>query len=338
MSEVSAVIGNHDKDKIADIAESLEKNIKTASDILNNQNTVYPQPFFRTRGLIKIQDGCDGECAYCIVPSVRGNPESRNFSEIITHAEKLIESGIPELILTGITIGKYEYENKYLPDLVSALTRLNGNFRIRISSIEPMHVTDALIDFLTHEKVCCHLHIPLQSGSDKILQSMRRPYLYHEFLKIIEKIKKKNQDIAIGTDIIIGYPGETDNDFKASLSAIDEAQFSYAHQFSFSSRSGTSASEMRGKIDAEKIIERNNIMREVSGKAGENYRNNFIGRNLKSIIEKNKRAKGFTAVSSNYIKMRINEKDIDENRIGRIIDICLKSVNGDKNIGVLPDK
>ena len=206
-----------------------------------NRNKKYPLPFRRTRGLLKIQDGCDGKCSYCIVPTVRGLPVSRDFNEVLVHARKLIDSGCPELILTGITIGKYIYRDKSLPHLVKEISEIEGNFRIRITSIEPNHVTDEFISLLSMDKVCSHVHIPLQSGSDNILKSMNRPYSYSDYMSVIEKIKNKDADIAIGTDVIIGFPGETEEDFCLTLEAVKEAGFSYVHQFTFSPRSGTPA-------------------------------------------------------------------------------------------------
>jgi threonylcarbamoyladenosine tRNA methylthiotransferase MtaB len=295
----------------------------------------FPLPFYRTRGLIKIQDGCDGECSYCIVPNVRGNPVSRDLDDIIRHAERLISSGNPELILTGITIGKYNSNNKDLAGLIKKIIDIKGVFRVRISSIEPNHVSDELIDLFTCDKLCSHVHIPLQSGSDRILGLMKRPYSIRDYMDIIAKIRYKNNNIGIGTDMIIGFPYESEQDFRESLNAIEDAQFSYVHQFTFSRRKGTPAYDMSVCSNRE-ISDRSLRMREISGRTGLRYRKKFLGRNMSSIIEKNKGKKGYTAVSGNYIKMIIRDQVLDDNVIGRLTDVRLDYAGLDENAGTIP--
>lgn len=348
MSEVFAVVKNSDKDKINSIINNYyngiffpEDKTKIKTNITNDilidkfkKREEYPLPFYRTRGLLKVQDGCDGECSYCIVPAVRGLPVSRDFTEILNHAKKLIDAGCPELILTGITIGKYNSNNKNLSDLVKEIIKINGSFRLRISSIEPNHVSDELISYLASDKVCPHIHIPLQSGSDRILGLMKRHYLIKDYLRVIEKITNKNNEISIGTDIIIGFPGESEEDFSLTLKAVESAQFSYVHQFTFSPRSGTQASLMRG-CSLEEISDRSKRLRGLSGMIGLNYRKKFLGKNLPSVIEKNKINSGFRAVSSNYIKMDIKNSLLNNNKIGIITNVRLEAVEIDKTIGVV---
>jgi threonylcarbamoyladenosine tRNA methylthiotransferase MtaB len=347
MSEVLAVIKNQDKNNLLSIinkyfdnseqtenADILKKSTLSSGNYNNKKD--YPLPFYRTRGLLKIQDGCDGECSYCIVPSVRGKPVSRDFNEILYHARTLIESGCPELILTGITIGKYNSNNKGLPELVKSIANIEGNFRIRITSIEPNHVSGGMIDVFANEKVCRHIHIPLQSGSDEILSRMKRPYTIKEYLKTVEKIKKYNDNIAIGTDIIIGFPGETEEDFLSSCKLVGEAGFSYVHQFTYSRRTGTPSSEMK-ECNTREISERTGKLRELATGISLNYRQQFLGKILPSIIESNKTKKGYSAVSSNYIKMRINDFPDDINHMnqktGKITNVQLVKVEANMNFG-----
>ncbi|MDY6933650.1 MAG: MiaB/RimO family radical SAM methylthiotransferase, partial [Spirochaetota bacterium] len=167
-------------------------------------------PHLRRRGFIKIQDGCDGVCAYCIVPTVRGAPRSRGYHEILEHSRRLIDIGCPELILTGISIGRYFDEDRDLAKLIEDIITLDGKFRVRISSIEPNHINAKLIDLFGSERLCPHIHLPLQSGSDRILQMMKRPYTVGDYIKIVEKIKSIYQNIAVGTDIIVGFPEENE--------------------------------------------------------------------------------------------------------------------------------
>lgn len=342
--EVFAVVKNSDKEKIYSLVKNFTNDFIS---IKNNNNTVkniitpglinqkeYPLPFYRTRGLLKIQDGCDGECSYCIVPAVRGKPVSRDFTDILNHAKRLIDSDCPELIFTGITIGKYNSHNQNLADLIKRIADINGNFRVRITSIEPNHVSDDLINILSHEKICSHIHLPLQSGSDIILKSMKRHYSISNYIRVVEKIRKVNNDIALGTDIIIGFPEESEEDFNLTLKLVEEVKFAYVHQFTFSQRSGTPASRMRS-CPVKEILERSVRLRELSAQIGLNYRKKFLGKNLLSIIEKNKSKNGFKAVSSNYIKMEIDDSAINNDITGKIINVCLKSVSMNQNIGVL---
>ncbi|TAL35682.1 MAG: MiaB/RimO family radical SAM methylthiotransferase [Spirochaetes bacterium] len=275
----------------------------TAEEISAPENPCAPLPYLHTRGFLKIQDGCDGHCSYCVVPSVRGAPQSRDFGEILDHARALIDHGCPELVLTGITIGKYEHGGHDLSVLVEALCGLPGAFRVRITSIEPLHLNDRLIGLLGEGKVCPHIHLPLQSGSDRILAAMNRPYTAREYLEIITNIRKKTPEIAIGTDIIVGYPGEEDPDFDESLAMIDRAGFAYVHQFSFSARSGTPASIASGRVPAAKVRARSGAMKRAGRDAGERYRAQFMGRILSCVIEKGRGSEGYTAVSDNYIKI-----------------------------------
>ncbi len=343
MPEVFQVVKNSEKANISAIADK-----QYSSLILNNNGIIknpgydnipgktagYPLPFYRTRGLVKIQDGCDGKCSYCIVPSVRGLPVSRDFNEVLDHARRLIASGCPELILTGITIGKYDSGNKSLPDLMEEIVNLDGKFRIRISSIEPNHITGDLVRSFASPRVCQHVHIPLQSGSDRILNFMRRPYATGDYFKVIDKIRKEYPDISIGTDIIVGFPEESEEDFRRTLKAVEEIKFSYVHQFTFSPRSGTDASRMAG-CSMEEISERSSKLRKLAADTGYNYRKKFIGKMLPSIIEKNKTGGGFRAVGSNYIKMDIKNSLLNRDKIGIITDVFLESVEMDKAVGVL---
>jgi threonylcarbamoyladenosine tRNA methylthiotransferase MtaB len=343
MPEVFAVVKNSDKEKISSIIskqynglffseEKIGNNI--GNDIVPGKNEGYPLPFYRTRGLVKIQDGCDGQCTYCIVPAVRGLPVSRDFNDVLNHARKLIDSGCPELILTGITIGKYNSNNKDLSDLINKIVNIGGRFRVRISSIEPNHVSDELIRSFASPKVCPHIHIPLQSGSDRILNIMKRPYSIKDYFGVIENIRKENGDISIGTDIILGFPEESEEDFRLTLEAVEKVQFSYVHQFTFSPRSGTDASRMHG-CSLEEISDRSFRLRELSAMTGYNYRKKFLGRNLLSVIEKNKTRTGYRAVSSNYIKMDIKNSLLNSDMIGIITDVRLDSLDMNKAVGVV---
>ncbi len=310
-----------------------EKIFYTASGSAETVIADKPMPFNHTRAFIKIQDGCDGECAYCIVPSVRGKAVSRKYNDIIDHAKKLIDSGCPEIVLTGITIGGYDYEGKKIADLAENLASLPGKFRIRITSIEPDHVDDRLIDVYSMDKICSHIHLPLQSGSDKILEIMKRPYTVSGYLDIVEKIRKVHPDIAIGTDIMVGFPGETGTEFNETLDTSEKAGYSYIHQFTFSKRSGTAAAVLENGSELVFLNRRSILLKNLAEELSLKYRKKFSGKILECVIEKGNTS--YVATSGNYLK--INLEKADESFIGTVYPVKITELIGNKIIGELVD-
>lgn len=298
---------------------------------------IRPYNFFRTRRHIKIQDGCDGSCSFCIIPKIRGIPKSIGRHTILDEAKLLIEQGCPELVLTGISIGKYSDGNTDLAALVAELLSLPGIFRLRVTSIEPLHVTDRLLELLGHPKVCSHIHLPLQSGSDRILQIMQRPYRRNEYLHLVERIKDRYPDMAIGTDIIVGFPNESDSDFQGSLEIVKKIGFAYIHQFSYSTRKGTNAAKLDGRVHPFKIAERVRLLRDVANETSYTYRTNFLGTSLSCVIGKNRSGQQYKAVSSNYIRMDLLESDRNAQKEGTITPVEILKVSRTGTIGRIRD-
>ena len=259
----------------------------------------------RTRSYIKIQDGCDGQCSYCIVPSVRGKPSSRPIGEVIEHAKQLISAGVPEIVFTGVTIGKYSDGGRDLASLAGEILSLEGNFRLRITSIEPRHVTDDLVSLFGHPKLCDHIHLPLQSGSDAVLSSMRRPYTRAEYIETANRFREKLPDMAIGADIIVGYPGETDEDFEQTLDAVRRAGVTHVHQFSYSPRGGTPSADMK-ECGPAVVAERAKRLKSLAAERLREYERRFDGKVLMSVVERGG-SDGFSALSSNYLKAPLGE-------------------------------
>lgn len=337
MPEVGRVFKNSEKGDILSCAEKATspENKRIADKDSDVSDSLYPFTRTRTRGFIKVQDGCDGVCSYCIVPSVRGGPVSRDPHEIINHVKALAARGCPEIVLTGITTGKYLYNGMDFSGLVKEILSIPGSFRVRISSIEPNHITDSLTGLFTNDRLCPHLHIPLQSGSDKILKAMRRRYSAGEYLEIIESIRRDVPDIALSADIIIGFPGEEETDFVESLRMVEKARFSYVHQFTFSPRSGTGASGMIQNAGHKEIKDRARRMRELSGRVGLEYREKYAGRELPSVIEKNRNRAGYSAVSDNYIRMELEESPLNLQMEGKITKVRLLECGIKGNKGVI---
>ncbi|MGB9678315.1 MAG: MiaB/RimO family radical SAM methylthiotransferase, partial [Candidatus Ratteibacteria bacterium] len=232
-SENLKVFLNSEKDNIINNLKPLDK-----TETLN---------ILRHRAIVKIQDGCNQYCSYCIVPYLRGKPRSYRFEEILKEINDYTAMGIKEIVLSGINIGLYgeDLENKMsLNGLLKIILKKTSGFRIRLSSIEVNHIDDEFVEIISDHRICKHLHIPLQHGSDRILKLMNRPYDSTQFCGIIEKILKKYPKLSIGTDIIVGFPSETEEDFKKTLELIEKTEFSYLHVFSYSKRPFTKASTM----------------------------------------------------------------------------------------------
>lgn len=243
----------------------------------------------RTRANLKIQDGCNQFCSYCIVPFARGTPRSRIFQNILDEARILESAGYQEIILTGINIGLYDYNDKKLIDVIQALLQFPGFKRIRISSIEPNAVSDELLNLIkTETRICNFLHIPLQSGCDTILEKMNRRYRTTEFEQLIYRISDAIPDASIGTDIIVGFPGEMDAHFKETQQFLEKMPFTYFHVFSYSDREKTKSRDFPDKITTAKKAKRSQILRALSEKKRTHFLKKLIGKTLPVLFEDHK--------------------------------------------------
>lgn len=254
----------------------------------------------RTRGHIKVQEGCDAFCAYCVVPLVRGAPVSRPFNDVLEHARRLCGLGVPEIVLTGIHVGRYQDGAKGLADLVTALASLPALGRVRLSSIEPNEVSEELIRLATsHPKVCNHLHISLQSGDDRVLEAMGRGYRARDFFSLLERIRSRDPLCGLGTDVIAGFPGEEPSQAETTLSRIRESALTHGHVFPFSARRGTRAHGMDGQVDKEEKNRRCAELKAAFGALKAKFMGTMAGRELCVVFEGS--GKG---LSSNYLRVR----------------------------------
>jgi threonylcarbamoyladenosine tRNA methylthiotransferase MtaB len=257
-----------------------------------------------TRSLIKIQDGCNNFCTFCIVPHVRGRAESRSWESIEKNIQEVVAHGYKEIVLTGVNIGRYEFDGMNFEDLVEKILEIPGDFRVRISSIEPEGFGDKLFNLFGHPKLMPHLHMCLQSGSDKILLKMRRQYTVDEFVGMINKVKQKNPFFNFTTDIIVGFPGETEEDFNESCRIANEIGFSHIHTFKYSVRNGTRAERMPDQISEKIKNERSAVIRSLAEKNKKVYRLSLIGKTQKVLVEKIDK-KGFaTGYGEHYVPVR----------------------------------
>lgn len=261
-----------------------------------------------TRAYIKIEDGCDNFCSYCIIPFVRGKKRSKDFSLVLREVQHLANNGYKEIVLTGIDTGGYESNGKDLTDLIHEMSKINGIERIRQSSIEITQINEKFINELkNNKKICDHIHIPLQSGSDSILKLMNRKYDLKYFFDKIDMIRSVRPDISITTDVIVGFPGETEEMFLETMETCKKINFSKIHAFPYSERKGTKASMMDGKVPESVKHERVKKLLELSEKLERSYYDKFKGKNKDVLIEEVNEfgSKGHT---SNYLMVHTNEK------------------------------
>jgi threonylcarbamoyladenosine tRNA methylthiotransferase MtaB len=271
-----------------------------------------------TRALVKIQDGCEKNCAYCIVPFARGKERSRGVDEIIAEINALVGNGYKEIVLTGVHIGRYDGGNMNLVGLSQEILKQTNIERIRYSSIEPKEISPELIDFISQSnRVCRHFHIPLQSGDNSILSEMQRDYTKDEYRNIVESISQAIPDVLIGADMIVGFPGEIDQQFENTCRFILSSPVNYLHVFSYSDRKGTRASQMLGKVPPEVIHQRSEILHDLGKEKWQNFIDRFVGQRLNVLIENRKDRKTglLTGLSDNYIRVLLDGDDSLKNHI-----------------------
>lgn len=289
------IIGNKDKAKIISLLDEYFKN----KEIINKQYTGRLKEFEdmyitdfpgRTRAFVKIQDGCDNFCSYCIIPFVRGKCRSKEESKVISEVTDLVNNGYKEIVLTGIHTGSYgvDLETSFA-DLLEKLVKIDGLDRLRISSIETTELNEDVLNVLRNSKVLVdHLHIPIQAGSNEILKAMNRKYDLDYFFNKIAEIRSIRPEISISTDVIVGFPGETEELFKTTIDTCKKLEFSKLHVFPYSERRGTASSRMENKIDNATKKERSRRLIEVSEELEKNYMSKFIDREVEVLVEEYK--------------------------------------------------
>jgi len=276
----------------------------------------------RARYFIKIQDGCEQYCSYCIVPYTRGKLKSRGAEEIICEIEQAVKAGYGEIVLSGIHLGLYGKNIKTnLVNLLKKIIKIKNLGRVRLSSIEITEVTDELIKLMAKsKKICRHLHTPLQAGSDKILKLMNRPYGAKYFKNKIKKIRRAMPDIAITTDIIAGFPGETEKDFCDTMKLIKQINFSRLHVFPFSAHEKTPAAKMPNRVEEKTKARRAKILRDLGVKLAEDYKNKFKGKELEIVVEQIKQNR-IIGKTEFYFDVPVERERINKGFIGKIVTI-----------------
>lgn len=321
--DIDIVLGNYNKSKVVDLVEDFFRNKEKINQRFNLNEVEFEDMNIkhfenRTRAFVKIQDGCENFCTYCIIPYVRGKCRSKKEDNVLSEITTLVNNGYNEIVLTGIHTGNYGVDiNTDFSSILEKILNIKGLKRLRISSIEITELDDKFLELLKNKILCNHLHIPLQSGGEKTLKRMNRKYDKKYFKDEIEKIRKIRPDISITTDVIVGFPGETEEDFNECVDFIKEINFSKIHVFPYSKRDGTVAAKMKDQIDGKVKKERVKTLLDLSKTLEENYNNSFIGKKESCLIEKvdDKYSYGHC---SNYIYLKIPKK-YKENEIVDVI-------------------
>jgi len=292
-------------------AEPLPDNPPQLSPFVDNTQTneqANARLFSRTRVQMKVQDGCDNRCTYCIVPYVRGESRSRSIASVVEHVQRKVRAGYQEIVLTGIHLGDYhppEHEKQDLGDLISALLRETEIARIRVSSLEPEDFRLEWLEFWQDPRMCRHFHLPMQSGSDAVLRRMARRYKSARYQTIISTAKRLIPGVAISTDIITGFPGESDEDFEQTYQLAQELEFAKSHIFRFSARQGTAAARMRGQIKDEVKKARSHRLLALNDEHSHLFRQQFLGESVEVLIEQYKHGR-WEGLTDNYLRVELH--------------------------------
>jgi threonylcarbamoyladenosine tRNA methylthiotransferase MtaB len=287
----------------------------------------------RTRAFLKVQDGCDYSCTYCTIPRARGKSRSAPIAEIVRQAREAVELGYKEVVLTGVNVGDYgRNDSTNFLTLLKQLTAVDGLMRIRISSVEPNLLTDELLDFwFEKDQLCNHWHIPLQSGSDTILRLMRRRYATGLYTNRIERIKSHIPDAGIGTDIIVGFPGETHELFEDAYFYLAHLPVTYFHVFSYSERPNTPASEFAQKIDPSIKAERSKRLHTLGSQKRSDFYHSFIGKTVPVLFESAHSDGLFSGLTEEYIRVDVKSDSLITNEI---LNITIQEASFEKCTGI----
>ena len=324
IEDVDIILGNNEKINIVDYVEEYMKNLNkilNIEDVMNQKDfvdfgdVIYTE---KTRAVVKVQDGCDRFCTYCLIPYARGRVRSRKPESIISEIEKIAKEGIKEVVITGIHIASYgkDFKNEYkLIDLLEEINKIEGIERIRLGSIEPLMITEKFMKRLVKlPKICHHFHLSLQSGCDETLKRMNRRYTTEEFKHIVKLLRENYQDVNLTTDVIVGFPGETEEEFNKTYEFLKEIKFYKMHIFKFSPREGTKAAVMKNQIDGNIKEERSQKLIELSDKNEKEYNETYVGKEVEILWEEEKDGvyKGHT---KNYVLAHMNINDLNEKKI-----------------------
>ena len=310
LPNVVRVIANARKESLVSLLEA-EGQLTTAERFAGANGpcglALEPGVAGRTALTLRVQTGCDQHCSYCIIPSTRGRGRSRTIADVLQEVSRAVGAGYREIAITGVHLGSYGRDlgdGTNLARLIRILSQWPDDVLFRISSLEPMDCTPAVIDIAAQSpRIAPHFHLPMQHGSDVVLRAMRRPYSAADFRHVVDTIHMRLPNAAIGTDVIVGFPGETDTDFAATAGMLESLPVAYAHVFPYSDRPGTAASALASKVDGNIIRDRARVVRDIAARKSEEFRRSQVGREMKALTVDD----GASVVTGNYLKVRISD-------------------------------
>jgi threonylcarbamoyladenosine tRNA methylthiotransferase MtaB len=336
---VSLVVGNSHKHELASYAAPLANKggfVGLDQIALNPESTVIVGDIFahtelmaapvfeagsleKTRPNLKVQDGCNNRCSFCIIPSVRGRSRSLKLEQVLREVDGLVANGYREIVLSGINLGRWGRElapRMNFAAMLRAILEQTAIEKIRISSVEPMDWTNEVIDLVAASpRICKHAHVPLQSGSDRILRKMYRKYRLWHYADRIERIRRAMPDAAIGADVMVGFPSETDEDFEQTRALIERLPFTYLHVFTYSSRPGTPSAAMPDQVPVHVARERNRVLRELAAEKKRAFMESFVGHEVEAITLTHFDGECTEALTDNYLKLILRGKHEANRRV-----------------------
>ena len=346
IEEVNLVMGTNERRTIVEEIKKLEalegnKKASTVDDIMKVrafEEIEISQSNGRTRAFMKIQDGCDRFCTYCIIPYARGGKvRSRSLESIVNEAKTLSENGYEEVVLTGIHVASYgkdlKGENKNLLDVIKKINEIDGIKRIRTSSVEPILFTDEFVNEVSKmKKVMPHYHLSLQSGCDETLKRMNRRYTTEEYKTIVNKLRKEIPNVAITTDVIVGFPGETEEEFEKTFNFLKDIELSQMHIFKYSPRKGTKAADMENQVSPQNKHERSEKLQQLNKENFEKMATKMIGKEFEVLFEQEVGENKYEGLTPNYLKTIVNSS---EDICGKILNVKITEVKDEYVEGIL---
>jgi threonylcarbamoyladenosine tRNA methylthiotransferase MtaB len=321
---VDLIVGTEYKDKFPALIESPRKLPEPAvlhSSLIDDSDFEIPATgyYHTTRASLKVQDGCDFFCSFCIIPFTRGRERSRKLEDLLREAQELAAQGYQELVLTGVNIGRYQNQGITFDGMVERLEGIPGLRRIRVTSIEPTTIEESLLSRMERsERLCHYLHVPVQSGDDAVLGGMNRRYTAEDFRAFVEDVARRVPDIGLGTDVIVGFPGETDDSFERTLGFLESLPLAYFHVFSYSKRYGTRAAKLDGHLSPEVIKRRSERLRELSDSKRLAFARGFEGSEVDVLFEQRDESGLWTGLTGNYLRVGVASAESLRNQFRRV--------------------
>jgi threonylcarbamoyladenosine tRNA methylthiotransferase MtaB len=332
---VDMITGRTDKPRLVELVSARLSNRTLHFSSPASPFSYAPAHPYRSRAFVKVQDGCDSRCAYCKVPIARGGSVSRDKESVVSAVRTLAANGYPEIVLTGINLGDYTDGTVPLSGLIRLLLRKTEHVRIRLSSLEPAYFEKGLFEVIPEKRVVGHFHIPLQSGSDRVLRMMNRPYDLDCYMNLVEKVRRAKPDSHIATDLIVGFPTETEEDFEHTVRAVRIARFASLHVFRYSARKGTSGAGLPDGVTGEVKSRRSKTLIEMGDSMNRTFRERFVGTIREAVLEVHGSHVG--GITDNYIRVTIDNADPDQARKYErsLVPVLIRRVCADTTVGRL---